>query len=316
MVDGEAGAAPAAQAAAPAAAAAPVTSDTEGAAQGAAGAAAPAGARRGQHATKETVQDELAQETRRHTLLDAVEYQLKAAQTRARLLVACNLSEDKKAIPQIETEFTAWAKKNAQNADEEDEEEGAVKPPVLGGLFLIQPGQALHFLEGPTEKLFEGLKLFQSFGSEVAGGDKGETPRGALISNLRIIYFTEVHGVQTMNGWHAFQHTSAKSMGGPSLFQDDEQCYQAVFMAYRKLLVASCKITEATDGQNDPHTVKDVLKKMQDSLPTLDELTSLLHKTAAEYFFTYAEFEKAFCAPFHLVLQSELLWPMAPPLSY
>jgi len=312
MVDGEAAAAPAAQAAPAPAAAAPVTSDTEG--QPAA-AGAPA-VRRGQHAPKETVQDELAQETRRSTLLDAVEHQLKAATTRARLLIACNLSEDKKGIAQIETEFTEWSKKIAQSADDAEEEEGAAKPPVLGGLFIIQPGQALHFLEGPTEKLFEGLKLFQAFGVEVAGGGPNETPRGALISNLRIIYFTEVHGVPTMNGWHCFYHTSAKSLGGPALFQDDEACYQAVFMAYRKLLVTNCKIMEATDGQNKTTLVKDTLKKLQDSLPTLDELTALLHKTAAEYFFTYAEFEKAFCAPFHLVLQSELLWPMAPPLSY
>merc|ERR1711998_613140 len=82
-----------------------------------------------------------------------------------------------------------------------------------------QPGQALHFMEGSTEQLFAGLKLWNSFSDEVPAG--GDVPaRGALLSNLRIIYFTEVHGVQTVVGWHSFQHSTAKSMGGPQLFQE------------------------------------------------------------------------------------------------
>jgi hypothetical protein len=301
MVDGDASAtaAPAAQGA----------SDTEGAAQGA--------TRRAHQAQKETVQDELASETRRHTLLDAVEHQLKAVPTRARLLLACNIPDDKKAVAQIETEFGAWAKKLAPAVDDAEEEEGAAKPTAFGGLFVIQPGQALHFMEGTAEQLFAGLKAFQGLSDiSATGGDKNETPRGALVNNLRIIYFTEVHGVQTMNGWHSFHHLGAKSMGGPVLFQDDEQCFQAVFMAYRKLLVTNCKVMEALPSDADDQAYKTQLKSIQDGLPTLDELTSLLHKTAADYFFNYAEFEKAFCAPFHLVLQSELLWPMPPPLSY
>jgi len=217
------------------------------------------------------------------------------------------MPDDKKAVAQIEDEFGAWVKKTEQAAADAAEEDGTGSPPAFGGLFIQQPGQALHYLEGTTESLFAGLKLFASFENEAPG-------RGALISNLRIIYFTEVHGVQTVHGWHPFQHTSAKSMGGPQLFQEEESCYQAVFAAYRKILVLNCKIMDATGGK--ANATKDQLKKLQDNLPTLDELTSLLHKTAADYFFNYAEFEKAFCAPFHLVLQSELLWPMPPPLSY
>jgi len=221
--------------------------------------------------------------------------------------------DESKAIAQIEEEFGAWVKKTEQLAAEAAEEDGTGSPLAFGGLFIQQPGQALHYLEGTTEVLFAGLKLFASFANEVPAGE-GAPGRGALIQNFRIIYFTEVHGVQTVRGWHSFQHTSAKSMGGPQLFQEEESCYQAVFMCYRKILVLNCKIMDAIGG--NPSATKDQLKKLQDNLPTLDELTSLLHKTAADYFFTYAEFEKAFCAPFHLVLQSELLWPMPPPLSY
>jgi hypothetical protein len=248
-------------------------------------------------------------------LLDAVEHQLKNVATRGRLLLACNLPEDKKLISQIEEEFSKWVKTIEQSAADAAEEDGSGKPQEFGGIFIQQPGQALHYLEGTTETLFNGLKLFASFGNEVPAGGDGPG-RGALISNLRIIYFTEVHGVQTVKGWYPFQHTSAKSMGGPALLQEEDSCYQAVFMVYRKILVFNCKAMEATDGMSNPNTVKDQFKKLQDALPTLDELTALLHKTSAEYFFTYAEFEKAFCAPFHLVLQSELLWPMPPPLSY
>lgn len=302
MVDGEA-AAPAASG--PAAAPAAQADNHEGATAAEGGARA----RRAQMATKETVQDELAQETRRHTLLDAVEHQLKSVPTRARLLLACNVSEDKKLVQQIEAEFSEWVKKNEQIAADAEEEDGTPRQ-KFGGLFIMQPGQALHFMEGSTEQLFAGLKLWNSFSIEVPAG--GDTPaRSALLSNLRIIYFTEVHGVQTMVGWNAFAHTSAKSMGGPALFQEDSSAFQAVFMCYRKLMVVNSKTMDASSKD-----VKEQLKKLQDNLPTLDEVTALLHKTAAEFFFTYAEFDKAFCAPFHLVLQSELLWPMPPPLSY
>ena len=47
-----------------------------------------------------------------------------------------------------------------------------------------------------------------------------------------------------------------------------------------------------------------------------EEVVLLLGKQCAENFFSFQEFQRVFMKPFQLVLNSELLWPMPPALSY
>jgi len=61
---------------------------------------------------------------------------------------------------------------------------------------------------------------------------------------------------------------------------------------------------------------KKAVKTLIEELPTVDEIVAILNKAGLDFFFDFKEFEKVFVAPFQLVLHSELLWPMAPALSY
>lgn len=260
--------------------------------------------------------DELAQETQRLNLLNAVEAQVRSKTLRSRILLGCSISDNKDVHLKVEKEFEDWVRMAEAAAIKAEEEGAAISSTPLAGLLIFQPVQLLHFLEGTTDQLLAALKAFHSLSIEVTATDNGPPARPALISNLRILYFTEAHGVQTMNGWTSVKHETAKSMGGPAMLQDMEACSMAVFGAYRKLMMVNCKITQATGGGGGSSAVQNAFRQSQDLLPTLDEVTSLLHKNTAEFFFTFAEFEKSFAAPFHMVLQSELLWPMPPPLSY
>lgn len=293
-------------------------SDTEGqggASSGAEGQRRPSKRRQGSK-LHSAFYDELAQETQRLNLLNAVEQQVRAKTLRSRILLGCTISDNKDVHLKVEKEFEEWVH-NAEAAARKAEEEGsAISTLPLSGLLIFQPIQLLHFLEGSTDQLLAALKAFHTLSVDVPATENGPPARPALISNLRVLYFTEAHGVQSMSGWSAVKHESAKSMGGPVMIQDMEACSMAVFMAYRKLMMVCCKVMSATGGEGDSSAVQSAFKQSQDLLPTLDEVTALLHKGTAEYFFTFAEFEKSFAAPFHMVLQSELLWPMPPPLSY
>lgn len=96
-----------------------------------------------------------------------------------------------------------------------------------------------------------------------------------------------------------------------------KEVHTVVFLMYKKLLVLGAKVHAHTkDESNKESAAKNVLKNSVDLLPTIDDVLMLVGKVGQEVLFSYPEFEKTFIAPFHTVLQSELLWPMPPALSY
>lgn len=240
----------------------------------------------------------------------------------SRLVFVLGLSDDKKTQQQVEQEFTSWRSRQ-ENGNE------------ASGLILYLGQAAIVFLEGPTELLFKSLEVFNGMTEEVQAATstsmppssirynaaaKSETeppraPRGILVNALRVLYFTELHGVRTSTGFCSFVSTVKQSGGVVQNVEDG--CHEQVFMMYKKLLVASLKVKDnAGERETNPDTLQSHYRRQLDFLPVPDEVMPLLGKSAAEFFFSFTEFQKVFMKPFQLVLNSELLWPMPPALSY
>lgn len=288
-------------------------------------AAHPQGRRQGTKGAYQEGLDELAQETKRVTLLDREEQQLKGRKHVSRVLFVFGIGDERKTQLSVEQEFVAFR----------DKQEGRSE---ITGLLLFVGQAAVSFLEGPTELLFKAVELFHGLSLEVQAtpampappADMAiktptrteseapvQTPRPALISALRILYFTELHGVRTSVGWCSFISTAKQSSTQGSL---EDGCQEQVFMLYRKFLVLCMKVRSSTGNAAPDALTPDALqghyRRQADFLPVPDEVLLLLGKQGAEFFFTFAEFQKVFMKPFQLVLNSELLWPMAPALSY
>lgn len=289
------------------------------------GGAAGAGQGRRQR-TKEAhqeVQDELAQETKRVTLLDREEAQLKGVKHVSRLLFAFGVADDRKVQMQVEQEFAAWR----------DKQEGGSE---VTGLLLFLGQAALSFLEGPSELLCKGVELFHGLSLDVqaaqevplppsdmrtssapgakSGTEPAPQPRPALISALRVLYFTELHGVRTSTGWCSFV-SAAKPSGGAAQNME-EGVAEEVFMTYRKMLTLCLKVRDSAGSETNSDALQNHYRRQADFMPTPDAVNLLLSKNCAGDFFDFAEFQKVFMKPFQLVLNSELLWPMPPALSY
>lgn len=253
------------------------------------------------------VQDELAIETRRTTLLDLTEKQLRVKDTMmSRLLFVFSVQDDQKVKAAVEREFSTWL----------GTEEGKRKP--ITGLLVFSNQAGVHFLEGPTEALFEALAFFHSLASE--GTQFGSrTPRPAVTGPLRVLYFTELHCVRCTRVW-CVHHSSAKGQGSQTVLSTDN-CAETVFGVYRKFLLLGKQTSppvpeEGEEEAVDPKVVEDAIKKAHDLVPTPDEISMFTSKAAVDCLLTYAEFEQTFCAPFHTVLNAELLWPVPPALAY
>jgi len=257
--------------------------------------------------------DDLAMETKRTALLDRLESQLKKGPSfTTRLLFAFNVSDDRKVQRAIDQEFTDWRKTTA----------GAQ---AVNGILIYTQSVALHLLEGPTEMLFNALALFHSVSAEVRKApevqpgttprpnEKGELP--ALLSGLRVLHFTELHGVSVVKSWCSLVHPGRPT--GNQMPVEEANCHELVFSCYKKVLCLCLKVQKLLDGEADPDSsLNKTYKKAADELPSVDEVLVLVSRSSAEYFFTFPEFEKVFMAPFQLALHSELLWPMPPALSY
>lgn len=242
------------------------------------------------------------------TLLDGLESQLKGTPHVSRLLFCFGIPDDRKVQAVVDHEFTEWLRQN----------EG-----ITGILLYI--GQAgIQLLEGPTELLFKAIELFYTLTlepTEEQGPDAGKmgkhSPRHALpLTGIRVLYFTEMHGVRASCGWCSYNHAS-KLQGGQASTLEDGNCAELVFVVYQKLLVLCLKASDSLDANNaDFDKVQGQYRKMVDAMPTAEDVLILHSKAGVDLFFSYAEFEKVFVAPFFCTLHSELLWPIPPALSY
>lgn len=279
------------------------------AAPGADAAAAPRAAQR--RAPPAEVIDELAVEVKRTNLLDRVESQLADKPSLSRILFVFQCNDDRKVQSQVEQAFSSWRFDQSCETD-------------LTGVLLFSQQTALHFLEGRTELLFQTLAFFHSLASEQpasaadsrAQGDEPQSPRLALVGPLRVLHFTELHGVRVSRSW-CVVHNPGKPQGGLQMTLDSD-CATIVFMCYRKFLLLALKVSGSVKDQDevDPERLNAAYRKSPELMPSVDEAVLLNSKAGADLFFSYPDFERVFIAKFRTVLHSELLWPMPPPLSY
>jgi len=270
--------------------------------------------------SKEAVQivDELAQETKRVTLLDREEAQLKGRAHVSRLLFVFSVVDDKATHNAVDKEFASWRNR----------EEGATE---VTGLLLFVGQAAVSFLEGPTELLFKAMEVLHGLTMDVEAGVATPLPpsdvrvgapaapapvsvaRLALIGAIRVLYFTELHGVRTSVGWCSFA-SPAKTSSTTATLEDGAS--ELAFGLYRKLLVVCLKAQESASDDTSSGAMQGQYRRNSDWLPLPEEAMLLLGKAGSDYFFSFTEFQKVFMKPFQLVLNSELLWPMPPALSY
>lgn len=267
--------------------------------------------RRGPTEVQEVV-DDLAQETKRTTLLDCLEKQVKDRFHISRIVFAFAVADDKKVQSIVEQEFKEWR----DNLD---------RPTKLTGVLVFTVQGALHFLEGPTELLFGALQLFQGLAVDAQSPSASQS----VISQLRVVHFTELHGVRTSTSWCSYLHTG-KLQGGTQVTLEESQCADYVYKLYHKFLLMSIRAKEQAgitdmgqggdedeDEEVDGGVVNGHFKKLPlEMVPGVDEAYTVLSKNTADFFFSFSEFEKVFIAPFQMVLHSELLWPMSPALVY
>jgi len=217
------------------------------------------------------------------------------------LFFVFTVSDDRKIQGQVEQEFQDWRKKG--------------KYSDVTGLLLYIGQAGVQLLEGPTELLHKALECFNSLTVE-------DSSRPQLVSGIRVLHFTELHAVRVSVGWSAYSHQS-KLVGGAAGSLEEGNCAEMVLLVYQKFLGVCLKVAEQADDEVDWRLrgvdfgkLQGLYKKQADMLPSADDTLILLSKNGADLFFSYAEFEKVFVAPFNCVLHSELLWPMPPALSY
>merc|ERR1719440_410546 len=144
--------------------------------------------------------------------------------------------------------------------------------------------------------------------------EPAQQPRHAVIGAVRILYFTELHGVRTSTGWCAYS-SPAKLQGGQQASLEDGP-HEHVFTLYTKLLTLCSKVQNVANDEVDPDRLQGHYKRFNNWLPTPEEANLLMGKQGNDHFFSFTEFQDVFVKPFRLVLNSELLWPMPPALSY
>jgi len=236
--------------------------------------------------------DELAMETKRTTLLDRLEGQLKGGRQHvSRLLFGFSVADDKKIQKGIDQEFSNWRQQQEGGAE------------ALSGVLVFASAVGLHLLEGPTELLFKALEFFHSISAEAKklpqdsdGGvqatprpnEKGELP--AMLSKLHILHFTELHGVRVARSWAQISHPG-KVIGGTQTQMEDSNSHELVFAAYKKMMCLCLKVSKmvAPDDPEDSQEVstsdlQKAYKKAADELPSVDEILIILGKTAFEFF--------------------------------
>jgi len=248
--------------------------------------------------------DELAEESRRTSLLDRLEEQLKGQPHVSRLLFAFSVSDDKKQQQVVEKEFAKWRK------DQEDGEN-------LTGILIFLGQAAVHLVEGPSELLFRSLDFFNSLGPEAShantpGGGAGKAHAARpSVGALRVLYFTELHGLRASRGWFSCP-SSMRMQGSQQQSLDEGNCPEMVFMLHKKILALCRRATELAGGE----VQVDHYKRLSEWMPSAEEVMIFLGKAGVELLMTFPEFKQVFIAPFRLTLHSELLWPMPPALSY
>mmetsp|Transcript_7933 Transcript_7933/g.19084 ORF Transcript_7933/g.19084 Transcript_7933/m.19084 type:complete len:274 (-) Transcript_7933:371-1192(-) len=245
------------------------------------------------------VYDELAVEQKRYSILDVMDRLKKGVKPVTSRLLAVSQVQEGVKVAEIEEDFRAkitnFNKHGANPATTailtEVTEFNVEEVKITGLLYVIGPYLA-HFLEGPTDSLFYVLQNLHPG-----------------ITNTKIMHISECHGQRATSTWQSF-HGGAKN-GAP--VSGEPNTAQRIFGVYRKFL----ELHRLPAGQDEHDTA--FYKGAADGFPHLEDFAKLMDPVSNPDAFGLDEFLRFYCVGGFAnddFLQSEVLWPAAPPLRY
>lgn len=296
------------------------------------------------------VHDELADDARRVSLLDAMEQLSKCKKTLiARILMVHQLpiandpSSTECSLKPADIEADFRAKISNFNQHGENSETTALLAEVtdlelsdlqISGLLYVVGSHFVHFLEGPTSSLLwlishmhpailgsSHVRCLRGVQSQPIGNvtDPNTECQSNLLdltsnpANCKIHYFTECRNVRVTKNWNVYYGT-AKTGQAVRMKEDVEnEVVERIFQVYRRML---CLHTQA--GESTEHT-NDYYKRNADLFPHLEDLNKLHDSSLNPNSFTldaFLHFYNTSAAMNDNLLHSETLWPTAPSLCY
>eukprot|EP00919_Chromeraceae_sp_WS-2016_P000620 GHVR01001560.1.p1 GENE.GHVR01001560.1~~GHVR01001560.1.p1 ORF type:complete len:187 (-),score=43.05 GHVR01001560.1:378-938(-) len=165
---------------------------------------------------------------------------------------------------------------------------------------------AVHYIEGKTQNVINALQFFSNL--QKYTDRKG----GAPISGARILYFTEMHGRRALPYWTNFVNPTYKGLSLPTADDPSGEPLEKLFVVYTRLLLVLGGLRDSQTS-SPSHYLKH--PGVIEQLPTLDTIV-WLNTHAHTQLFLLNDFLELVTEPSKLVLNSERLWPVPPPLDY
>lgn len=91
---------------------------------------------------------------------------------------------------------------------------------------------------GQLDMVALGLMFALLAGTTPRPNEKGELP--ALLSAVRVLHFTELHGVSVVRSWCSLAHPGRPT--GNQMPVEEANCHELVFSCYKKVLCLCLKV--------------------------------------------------------------------------
>lgn len=255
--------------------------------------------------TKAVHQDELAHDTKRLSLLDVMDRLQAGKSNVSRILFVHQLGEGAKPS-EIEEDFRTKVtdfNSNGQNAattsllaEVTDFELSEIQ---ISGLLYVVGSFFVHFLEGPTDSLLYLLKNTHK-----------------AVVNAKVHYLVERRGVRATRDWNVFHGTSKFGTAAKIGEGVQNETVEIIFQVYKKFLTL-----HTIGGAGETHD-NDFYKRNTDALPAAEDIQKLHDPIMNPDSFDLDAFVEFFgrcgfgSGNEDFTSQSELLWPIPPPLKY
>ncbi|KAF4677715.1 hypothetical protein FOL47_010936 [Perkinsus chesapeaki] len=296
---------------------------------------------RGDTAVSDETRDELAQENPRWSMLDAVHHLIgvkSSYHSRALMVLRYSgLEEDslKDHMKRIRDAFLQWqdsrAQRKAERLDRGEEPEAlshldefaALSGLVLPCMHRAAPDRTsywvLMLLEGPNPALAQAV----TWARDSSPSESSSRPA------VHVLMFSEMRTTQLLSGVHfcccmdLHEGRPIKGADRSSLVEDEgvadqDKVSSAVWMAYRDLVTLAYEASEALSQTPSPGDLEAYIRKNTDLLPSTQAMATI-ETLAEEYILSADDFLHLLIGkdgPSIGVLESDLVWPMPPPLSY
>lgn len=169
---------------------------------------------------------------------------------------------------------------------------------VLNGLQLMYPLSGLLLLEGEQKCVVGAIKALDAM-----------QKTWPALADLKVVSSIQDAPQQAFSFWSS--HNVGSSRGDPNSYEK-EQLPQIISKISVDLQSIGKKVSPLGDAQRMA-SLEGIKTKFADALPRVEDVLGL---AACEHTPSAADYLGVYYAPFELVLDSELVWPLPPPLEY